>query len=41
MPKLSDSTRGEFALIEKIKDLSSPVPEGVLGIGDDCAVLPQ
>ena len=41
MPTISDSTRGEFALIEKIRNLSAPVPEGVLGIGDDCAVLPQ
>ena len=33
---------GEFGLIERIKEaLGGPVPDGVLGIGDDCAVLPQ
>ena len=33
---------GEFGLIERIKEaLGSPVPDGVQGIGDDCAVLPQ
>ena len=31
---------GEFELIEHIKHLAVS-PEGVLGIGDDCAVLPQ
>lgn len=31
---------GEFDLIELIKQRFT-VPEGVLGIGDDCAVLPQ
>ena len=41
MSKLKDSTQGEFALIDKIKSLSAAVPEGVVGIGDDCAVLPQ
>ena len=33
---------GEFGLIERIKEaLGGPLPDGVLGIGDDCAVLPQ
>ena len=33
---------GEFGLIERIKEaLGGPVPDGVLGIGDDCAILPQ
>jgi thiamine-monophosphate kinase len=32
---------GEFGLIERIRDAMGPVPEGVLGIGDDCAILPQ
>ncbi|MBQ7072497.1 MAG: thiamine-phosphate kinase [Bacteroidales bacterium] len=33
---------GEFGLIERIKEaLGGPMPDGVLGIGDDCAVLPQ
>lgn len=31
---------GEFGLIDRIKE-QFPVPEGVTGIGDDCAVLPQ
>lgn len=31
---------GEFALIDYIRSQFN-VPEGVLGIGDDCAVLPQ
>lgn len=31
---------GEFGLIEKIrKDIH--IPEGIMGIGDDCAVIPQ
>ena len=32
--------KGEFGLIEWIRG-QFPVPEGVLGIGDDCAVIPQ
>ena len=32
---------GEFGLIERIKAVAGSAPEGVLGIGDDCAVLPQ
>ncbi len=32
--------KGEFELIEWIKE-QFPVPDGILGIGDDCAVLPQ
>ena len=32
--------KGEFGLIEWIRGLF-PVPDGVLGIGDDCAVIPQ
>ncbi len=32
---------GEFGLIERIKEVAGNAPEGVLGIGDDCAVLPQ
>lgn len=32
--------KGEFELIEWIK-AQFPVPDGILGIGDDCAVLPQ
>lgn len=32
---------GEFGLIERIKEAVGSAPEGVLGIGDDCAVLPQ
>lgn len=31
---------GEFGLIELIKD-NFKAPEGVIGIGDDCAVIPQ
>lgn len=31
---------GEFGLIQTIRAASS-VPDGVLGIGDDCAVIPQ
>ncbi len=31
---------GEFGLIEKIKQTTS-IPDGVIGIGDDCAILPQ
>lgn len=31
---------GEFGLIERIRT-RFPVPEGVTGIGDDCAILPQ
>ena len=33
------TTKGEFELIGHIKDMF-PVPEDVLGIGDDCAVIP-
>ncbi len=37
--KLSDI--GEFGLIERIaRDLGRELPEGVTGIGDDCAVIP-
>ena len=32
--------KGEFELIDWIKG-QFPVPDGILGIGDDCAVLPQ
>ena len=32
--------KGEFGLIEWIRG-QFPVPDGVLGIGDDCAVIPQ
>ena len=32
--------KGEFELIDEIKTLF-PVPEGIKGIGDDCAVIPQ
>ena len=32
--------KGEFELIDSIKGQFT-VPEGILGIGDDCAVLPQ
>ena len=32
--------KGEFELIESIRGMF-PVPEGALGIGDDCAVIPQ
>lgn len=31
---------GEFGLIEKIKR-GTVVPDGIVGIGDDCAVIPQ
>lgn len=31
---------GEFGLIDRIKSMF-PAPEGVTGIGDDCAVIPQ
>ena len=31
---------GEFGLIEEIKQ-GIEVPQGYLGIGDDCAVMPQ
>jgi len=31
---------GEFELIERIRSLF-PVPEGFVGIGDDCAVIPR
>lgn len=34
------ATLGEFGLIEHIKT-QFPTPEGVEGIGDDCAILPQ
>ena len=40
MPALKLSELGEFGLIGRIRDLF-PAPEGVEGIGDDCAVLPQ
>lgn len=35
--------RGEFELIDRIKAAFSqmPVPDGVRGIGDDCAVIPE
>lgn len=32
--------KGEFELIDHIKGMF-PVPEGIKGIGDDCAVIPQ
>ena len=35
---------GEFGLIARIREAASgaaPLPEGVTGIGDDCAVIPQ
>ena len=33
---------GEFGLIEEIRSVfSKTVPEGIYGIGDDCAVIPQ
>ncbi len=32
--------KGEFELIDTIREMF-PVPEGSLGIGDDCAVIPQ
>ena len=40
MPARKLSELGEFGLIGRIRDLF-PAPEGVEGIGDDCAVLPQ
>ena len=40
MPARKLSELGEFGLIGRIRDLF-PAPEGVTGIGDDCAVLPQ
>ena len=40
MPARKLSEIGEFGLIGRIRDLF-PAPEGVTGIGDDCAVLPQ
>ena len=40
MPARKLSDLGEFGLIGRIRDLF-PAPEGVTGIGDDCAVLPQ
>ena len=40
MPVRKLSELGEFGLIGRIRDLF-PAPEGVEGIGDDCAVLPQ
>jgi len=40
MPARKLSEIGEFGLIGRIRDLF-PAPEGVEGIGDDCAVLPQ
>ncbi len=38
-PQLSDI--GEFGLIGRIADSCAKAPEGVEGIGDDCAVLPM
>lgn len=32
--------KGEFELIDHIKEMF-PAPEGIKGIGDDCAVIPQ
>lgn len=32
--------KGEFELISHIKSMF-PLPEGIVGIGDDCAVIPQ
>ena len=32
--------KGEFGLINDIRNIF-PTPEGILGIGDDCAVIPQ
>lgn len=32
---------GEFELIDNIRKSFADIPEGVLGIGDDCAVIPQ
>ena len=40
MPARKLSEIGEFGLIGRIRDLF-PAPDGVKGIGDDCAVLPQ
>ena len=40
MPAKKLSEIGEFGLIGRIRELF-PAPEGVEGIGDDCAVLPQ
>ena len=42
MPCMDIKELGEFGLIERIrKMLGAPVPDGVTGIGDDCAVMPQ
>ena len=38
MPSIGEI--GEFSLVELFKS-ASPAPEGVLGIGDDCAIIPQ
>ncbi len=35
------SQLGEFGLIEQIRKRFSNIPDGVTGIGDDCAILPQ
>ena len=32
---------GEFDLIERISAMGGPLPAGVVGIGDDCAVIPS
>lgn len=32
---------GEFGLIERIREGEGALPRGIMGIGDDCAVLPQ
>ena len=32
---------GEFGLIERIRAGEGTLPRGIMGIGDDCAVLPQ
>ena len=40
MPAKKLSEIGEFGLIGRIRE-RFPAPEGVAGIGDDCAVLPQ
>ena len=34
------STKGEFGFIDYIKELF-PCPDGIFGIGDDCAILPS